>query len=606
MKVYNHAKLDLIEAAACGELDKVEYLSNIYRHSKELMYLTAENDRNALHNAENVEVAKLLLETVDSPLEMIVCGDDFQDSAVHTAAEAGRCDVVAYLCSLLSGYELLGLENRLGSTPLHLAKSPQIAKILLETIPPEYKELFLMTANNVQSTVLHEAASRGSADVIQYVCRQCIDPSELLLARDYYGNTALHYAINLEVAENLINSAPDPATERALILAVNRGKETVLHQTIRKPGLELLVEYLCTKTSCGSDLMSAKNIGAVSVLCEAINTRMAKVLIEPLCQSEKLNYVLSECDLSKRTLLHRAALEEDCNLIKYLLEDAGISSEDVATLVLQVDYYGESALFRAKDPETIDLLVGSSNNILEYIDIENIEGDTAIMHFCKLGLSRNVTAILEIIEDEPGSTTEDMKRLLEKPNHSGQNIFHIASISPLIEELVTILSEFVPSLLSVNLMRLDSYKNSPLTYALSRFSPKVFANFIMRVPLAQRQQFLNVQNHSGVDGRKIIALKELSEDDYLQDILGTQRPIAHLAMGVPISVVSDLLDDMEAKSESNSNMMLRIMLYALNEYLTSQHAFLTQPWQRREKSSQLLAIREQDATNGEVSCDYNY
>jgi len=115
-----------------------------------------------------------------------------------------------------------------GETPLHSVENREAAELLVQSISLENRWNFLLSVDENQRTALHRAAQLGKLDVVKYLCSLYPNNDELILNENKYRNTALHDALNREIAEVLMQSVT-PERQRDLVFAIDTNQRTALH-----------------------------------------------------------------------------------------------------------------------------------------------------------------------------------------------------------------------------------------------------------------------------------------------------------------------------------------------------------------------------------------
>jgi len=195
-------------AAGISKTYVVEYLCSL-SIADELILKKDSNGCTALHYAKNREIAWLLVESVllNNENAFILSMDEDQCTALHAAAEAGRADVVEYLCSLsLPDDELILKKDANGRTALHYAQNREIAKILVESVLPENTNAFILSVDRNQHTVLHKAAMSKKTQVVEYLCSFAELSVPLIFRKDCLNSTAMHFATNKKIVSYMLSS----------------------------------------------------------------------------------------------------------------------------------------------------------------------------------------------------------------------------------------------------------------------------------------------------------------------------------------------------------------------------------------------------------------
>jgi ankyrin repeat protein/tRNA A-37 threonylcarbamoyl transferase component Bud32 len=145
-------------------------------------------------------------------------------------------------------------------TPLHLAHSPEIAAVLIENgAKIEADEINI--DYHPHGTLLHQASKIESKKMIEFL----LQSGGNIVAKDYQGNTPLHFAPSPEIAALLI----------ADVNARNSYGETPLHKAVENDKTEV-VEFLLAK---GANSNAQDNQGETP-LHKADNTTIIELLLD--------------------------------------------------------------------------------------------------------------------------------------------------------------------------------------------------------------------------------------------------------------------------------------------------------------------------------------
>ncbi|MEQ9367973.1 MAG: ankyrin repeat domain-containing protein [Coleofasciculus chthonoplastes F3-SA18-01] len=145
-------------------------------------------------------------------------------------------------------------------TPLHLAHSPKIAAVLIEN-GAKIEADEINTDYHPHGTLLHQASKIESKKMIEFLLQSGAN----IVAKDYQGNTPLHFAPSPEIAALLI----------ADVNARNSYGETPLHKAVENDKTEV-VELLLAK---GANSNAQDNQGETP-LHKADNTTIIELLLD--------------------------------------------------------------------------------------------------------------------------------------------------------------------------------------------------------------------------------------------------------------------------------------------------------------------------------------
>ena len=562
----------MFEASKDGEVEKLMLLLDDSSNANELVLLNDKWGRTALHYAANKEIAQLLVNSViecDQKALLTTRSPRVRDSegllppkptALDAAVANGRFDVVEYLLSFSIAHELLfAQEEKLCHICLHYAKSADMVDLLLNAVKSdEMRKKFLLTGNWRNETILHLAVKNGYKEVITYLCN-LPDSPELLQCLDVNGNTAYCCTRSRDILQVLVEASPNYMW-KDLLLKGNKEKRTVLHgaSVLQVPEM---VEYLCSLSL--TDLITLRDKSGDTALHLAHSLDITQMLIESIPTSVSVELIFTKNNHG-RTVLHRFVYwNADISAVEYLLD----SVPSVEKLLFVTDNEGRTALHYADTVDMVELLINNVKDELAFLNITDIEGHTALMYMAVRGLPECLRYLLDLVESEFGE--RDLEQSLLIRNFSGQNVFHLASISPLSGELVEVLQDYINIVRIDEILIPDKFNNTPITYLSARFLTNMFAEFIMRSPPWERREYLHLKNIKGTNCLSILDKREFVDSWYLRDVLCVEEDISYHQRFKRIPFSSKFSVDALFHPEKHIRFdqdILRVLKYALNEY----------------------------------------
>ncbi len=144
-----------------------------------------------LHQVKDTEIAELLLDH-GVPVD---CRNQWQRTPLHNAAIRG--DTALVLMLLDRGAQINAVDKS-GRTPLHSSdkKKLDLVKLLIDRgADPEIRRA------SIGDTVLHNAAERGTVEVVEYLISRECDVRDT----DKFGFTPLHFARTPEIAGRILD-----------------------------------------------------------------------------------------------------------------------------------------------------------------------------------------------------------------------------------------------------------------------------------------------------------------------------------------------------------------------------------------------------------------
>jgi len=475
-------------AASNGRTDVVEYLCSL-PVKDELLLVRNSTSETALHCSSNKKIAQLLVESLEPDRQryFVYMINFFRSTALHIAAENGRTDVVEYLCRLYPN-ELPLKKDLLGNTALHLSKNVETARIILHSVTHEQQKHLLSLVNNVQCTALHETVAAGKTEVVKYFCKLYSNIDEVIWMKDKFGQSILHSVCDKSAAE-LFMRFFSKENKRKVLLSVDKYGLTPLH-TATKFSRTGVVECFCSINTTGDELISTNDNGGRTVLHYAIHRKIAKLFLESVTP-EKQKHFLFSLDADQCTALHLAATYPNrTEMVEYLCSLPSVDYE----LVCAKNSKGETALHLASNSKMVKAILNhvDSEKLPSLLESEDNTGNTPVLLLTHLGNSDALRQLLEHIEIQCKS--EIMSSCLQKRNKLKQNILHLAASSLSFERLYDVLVEYIHNVDVTNMMYPDVNGNTPIHYVADRYGTRVFADFMLRLPLPMRQYIVNYAN----------------------------------------------------------------------------------------------------------------
>ncbi|XP_041484073.1 transient receptor potential cation channel subfamily A member 1-like isoform X1 [Lytechinus variegatus] len=273
-------------------------------------------------------------------------------SFLHHAAKAGRRDLVDYLVD--RGLDINGVDEA-GNTPLHWAVESGEAKIIDALIGIGARTNIL---NKLKMAPLHLACDINSVDSVEAICRQ---PDCEINIRGEFGQVPIHYCAmkdNFEAAKKLIEFSPllcmsdnngvypihcaaTHASRRVLDILLteaekcgyerwqllsftDKEKNTALHSAVNG-GCETAVQ-VCLEFGAKLDVQQDNKCTPLHLACGQGALRIVEIMLS----NYKTENTLEMRDIEMMTPLHKAAMFDHVDVVRYLLDQgADIDAEDL-------------------------------------------------------------------------------------------------------------------------------------------------------------------------------------------------------------------------------------------------------------------------------------
>ncbi|KAF6028069.1 TRPA1 [Bugula neritina] len=353
----NHGRTVLHTATINGYFDVIDYFCDTIS-SAHLIHSKDENGCTPLHYAPNKQIARRIVESLENLSEKrqyVLKRNNRQRTVLHSAAHNGRCEVISYLCELISQKEMLLADDQC-KTALHYAKDSQVAKLLLDLEPR-----FIFVVDKCYCTALHLACYEGRNDVVAYICNISIS-SDIVWQKDNQGRTPLHLAFDYKTALILLESVPDYRQFEYLMTRDNHGC-TALHAAAHLANT-IIMKY--------EGNLLQKNIIGCTAFHYALNGAVAEKMVAFLKSSEARELVFS-VDEYFQTVLHLATQESRNNLLRYLCDQ-------YPGLLMKTDSSGKTALHYVLSRRTALPLCSSvePGRLRDLLLIRDQDGQTAL------------------------------------------------------------------------------------------------------------------------------------------------------------------------------------------------------------------------------------
>lgn len=321
----------------------------------------------SLHYAQSADIARLLIEGVSDESALLVARNDDNQSILHAASIFGRQDVIGYLGLALKRKNSFGLLEWLltasdlyGNTPLHYADTKDTSVSLLYV--SEFVDLKVdlkMQCNKEGKNPLHKACEDGREDVIECLLDGVDGESNMLLATDDLGNTALHYCGTSKTADLLLSVCDENTRHHRAYHTFNHLGQSAIHTACGREHNTEAIKYLLALEDSKESLMphlkkQDKNMNTpLHLAIDCGNGEITEFILEQYANSDEIiNELLSQRNNLNRNALH-IALQGDAYTKKKMLKVFKDYSECLNyDEMLQADDQGQSP---------IHMLAGSSH-----------------------------------------------------------------------------------------------------------------------------------------------------------------------------------------------------------------------------------------------------
>ena len=139
---------------------------------------------------------------------------------------------------------------------MHFASTVEIVNVLLDSVPESGRQDYIFMRNKVQQTPLHMASKDGEWKVVESLCSLA---PELVLLKDKYNNTALHFVRDVKAASALVDSLPQSSRDDYMYMKNDKGM-TPLHTVVAEDNIKIpIIKYYLNVVNCANELVCQKD-----------------------------------------------------------------------------------------------------------------------------------------------------------------------------------------------------------------------------------------------------------------------------------------------------------------------------------------------------------
>lgn len=212
--------------------------------------------------------------------------------------------------------ELVLETNHHNQTLLHSAESPEIAELLIDSLPKDKRYDYVKVRDKCKQTPLHTARSVGVAQKVI----ACIpkDKHKYIMARDTRGKTCLHRAKSLQMAGCLISYVPDQKKGKFIKMRSTWSKQTCIHTAANAAIAQLILSH-APQHEIDSLIMGQDGYGQ-TILHTTSSEEMVDVLMSNLSRENRLKFMSME-DVDGITALANKSQSLFEHLLQYIEEE---------------------------------------------------------------------------------------------------------------------------------------------------------------------------------------------------------------------------------------------------------------------------------------------
>ncbi|KAF6028768.1 hypothetical protein EB796_012921 [Bugula neritina] len=214
-----------------------------------------------------------------------------------------------------------------------------------------------------------------------------------------------------------------------------------------------------------------------------------------------------------------------------------------------------------------------NEEIVELLSDPNDKGNTPLMSLAEIGQHKSLAELLEQAVNL--AQWDEWKAYFKQRNYENQNILHLAARSFSLDNIYDVLSKCLSNLNFEELMYPDVHGNTPIQYVAAKYNTKIFADFMLRLPLPMRQKIADFSNSKLANCRNIINQKAFSELNYIKKILADEN---HKSLVSKYEHTSFLMRGWEQithpeKFYKYDETIFKVLKYCLNEYSLLDSAY---------------------------------
>lgn len=519
--------------------------------------------------AADRETAEGLVLSVD-PLQSSYVSrkNEHGQTALHFHSLAGRSEVVQYLLELNQPgkHVMLSIKDQLGQTALHMADSKAVAEALLDALPSEDRQDYILIPNLFGRTAVHTAIDTCKHEVIQCLMSNIQHHGDPRLLTPG-GQSPLHLAKDVETMKCFIDSLPPDKRKDFLCVTMGPPKYSVLQRAVIEGKVDVVRYLLSLPDLSELSILVQPNRMGETVWHLAKNKDVATELVTGTAHygKGKQNDWLFIKNISQQTAFRDHAFEGRSDVLSLLLSQ--LTTEDCARLLTEKDNWGKTCLHWAKDQDCAQLLLEAVDETLRipFIQVEDRKGNTCLASAAEQGKVDVFRYLFDVLEEEI-----DMDTILSHKNADDNDIYHLAYKSEESKQFYQLFEDIGAYCENDTLTTRDEKGNTPILYMASRFLPEAFAQSIMAFPLAQRKKLLLQKNRHGADCFTIVKSQRFDPEYYLKKVLGKTLARGNAPLlyhyqeqrlydtGVCLDPTTLSVDDCVKTG--------KIMYYAINEY----------------------------------------
>ena len=458
-------------------------------------------------------------------------------------------DVVSLLH--VYGPNLVRYRDRIsGNTALHYARNTDVAKLFVMTMSELERHNLLTALNEVEQSQLHAVIQiEGRAEVVAYLLSHNVVVEEMLLAKDWYGNTPLHYVQDIASATEIVRAALGKGLHiQELFYNRNQEGKTPLHTACENCKAEV-VSYLLAQ-------VELVYLGCILLeTCSAGNTALH------LAKDEATAGALLKSFENAHTY--------ECGEIPEIRPYLNTRNKKWQTVMHTVSYMQESIGLVEKIMSLMESNFHDNRDETHYLLSEDIDGNTPLLLAVYHGQEETTNYILTHCPNNV------LGKLLSHRNAEQQNVYHIASKHIRACKFLEILMEYSDEVDFCDVLMPDQHRNSPLHYQTGSYKVEAFSRNILPLPLPMRRLFVYSPNIMDADCSFMITKGEYSTSEALNDffqrsVLNDQRQRSlHSFYGQTCMMKTwDWLLIRKSFKLQYDNRMKKVLCYALLEYPT--------------------------------------
>ena len=284
-----------------------------------------------------------------------------REKRLHSAARRGEVDTIKHILNhqlFQQNFEFLSNKDDAGNGVLHYIQSKVTAELILNSLDDDQQKVVICQHSRKGQSILCRAIRKNNIELVTYFLTNTKFTNHLnsLFKLDLNGKGVFHLVKTYRIVEVLLGIAPHAKIEEHICLR-NRKGESILLTAARQSKNELLLQYLSEPEFRIQidDLLQSDMLG-YGILHYIQNPKICQDMLELLTELQRNKAILCVNNRGQ-TILHRATLRGNMDLVSYFLSDSNFKV--YLEFLIQPDMYDNGLLHTIESKEVADLILNS-------------------------------------------------------------------------------------------------------------------------------------------------------------------------------------------------------------------------------------------------------